>query len=126
MARVVELVVAIGWAAFWLYWLVAAFSRKRGRVPWSRELGIRAVIAVVVSGLGRLCTGEDSVGARCSSRSAAPWTPPRRPGRAPVAHPVEPGLLTWGYVLYEIRPRRSNMSAYPELHIVGWSAHRSA
>jgi hypothetical protein len=60
MARVVELVVAIGWAAFWLYWLVAAFSRKRGRVPWSRELGIRAVIAVVVSGLGRLCTGEDS------------------------------------------------------------------
>ena len=54
MARVVELVVAIGWAAFWLYWLVAALSRKRGRVPWSRELGIRAVIAVVVSGLGRL------------------------------------------------------------------------
>jgi protein-S-isoprenylcysteine O-methyltransferase Ste14 len=44
----VGLVFAIGWAAFWLYWLVAAFSMKRGRVPWSRELGIRAMIVVVV------------------------------------------------------------------------------
>ena len=46
--RAVEVVFAVGWAAFWLYWLVAAFSMKRGRVPWSRELGIRAVILVVV------------------------------------------------------------------------------
>ena len=52
--HVAELVLAIGWAAFWLYWLVAAFSMKRGRVPWSRELGIRAVIAVVVILLVRL------------------------------------------------------------------------
>ena len=44
----VELVFAIGWAVFWLYWLVAAFSMKRGRVPWSRELRIRALIAVLV------------------------------------------------------------------------------
>ena len=43
MMRAVELVFAVGWAAFWLYWLVAAFSMKRGRVPWSRELRIRAV-----------------------------------------------------------------------------------
>jgi len=46
--RALEFVFAVGWAAFWLYWLVAAFSMKRGRVPWSRELRIRAVIAVVV------------------------------------------------------------------------------
>jgi hypothetical protein len=46
--RAVELVFAVGWAGFWLYWLVAAFSMKRGRVPWSRELGIRAVIVVLV------------------------------------------------------------------------------
>ncbi len=52
--RTVELVFAVGWAAFWLYWLMAAFSRKRGRVPWSRELGIRAVILVVVILLIRL------------------------------------------------------------------------
>src|SRR6476469_1426216 len=50
----VELVFVLGWAAFWLYWLVAAFSVKRGRVPWSRELRIRAVIVVVVILLFRL------------------------------------------------------------------------
>jgi protein-S-isoprenylcysteine O-methyltransferase Ste14 len=46
--RALELVFAVGWGAFWLYWLVAAFSMKRGRVPWSRELRIRAVIVVIV------------------------------------------------------------------------------
>jgi protein-S-isoprenylcysteine O-methyltransferase Ste14 len=46
--RAVELVFVVAWGAFWLYWFVAAFSTKRGRVPWSRELRIRAVIAVVV------------------------------------------------------------------------------
>lgn len=51
--HVVELVFAAAWAAFWLYWLVAAFSMKRGRVPWSRELGIRGVIVVVVVLLAR-------------------------------------------------------------------------
>ena len=44
----VELFFAVGWAAFWIYWLVAAFSMKRGHVPWSRELRIRAVIVVLV------------------------------------------------------------------------------
>ena len=54
MVRAVELVFAVGWAVFWLYWLVAAFSMKRGRRPWSRELRIRAIIAVVVILLIRL------------------------------------------------------------------------
>jgi protein-S-isoprenylcysteine O-methyltransferase Ste14 len=45
--RAVELVFAVGWAAFWLYWLVAAFSTKTGRVSWSSELRIRALVAVV-------------------------------------------------------------------------------
>ena len=52
--RALELVFGVGWAAFWLYWIVQAFSTKRGRVPWSRELRIRAVIAVVVILLIRL------------------------------------------------------------------------
>jgi protein-S-isoprenylcysteine O-methyltransferase Ste14 len=50
----VELVFAVGWATFWLYWIMAAFSVKRGRVSWSRELRIRAVIFVVVVLLVRL------------------------------------------------------------------------
>ena len=52
--KAVEIVFVIVWAAFWLYWLVAAFSMKRGRVPWSRELGIRALIVVVAILLIRL------------------------------------------------------------------------
>jgi protein-S-isoprenylcysteine O-methyltransferase Ste14 len=40
----VGIVFAVGWGAFWLYWLLAAFSMKPGRVPWSRELRIRLVI----------------------------------------------------------------------------------
>ena len=52
--RPVEVVFAVGWAAFWLYWLVAALSTKRSRVPWSRELRIRAVLAVIVILLIRL------------------------------------------------------------------------
>ena len=52
--RAVEIVNALAWAAFWLYWIVAAFSMKRGRVPWSRELRIRAVIIIAVILLVRL------------------------------------------------------------------------
>jgi protein-S-isoprenylcysteine O-methyltransferase Ste14 len=45
--RAIELVFAIGWALFWLYWITAAFSMKRGRIPWSRELRIRALIVAL-------------------------------------------------------------------------------
>jgi protein-S-isoprenylcysteine O-methyltransferase Ste14 len=49
--RALALVFAAGWAAFWIYWIAAAFSTKRGRrgrVSWSREVFIRIVIVVVV------------------------------------------------------------------------------
>jgi protein-S-isoprenylcysteine O-methyltransferase Ste14 len=52
--RAVELVFAIGWGAFWLYWLLAAFSMKKARVDWSRELPIRAVIVAAAILLSRL------------------------------------------------------------------------
>ena len=45
--RAVELVFAVGWGAFWLYWLVAAFYTKRGRVQWSGQVRIRVVIVVL-------------------------------------------------------------------------------
>jgi protein-S-isoprenylcysteine O-methyltransferase Ste14 len=44
----VELVFAVGWAAFWIYWLLAAVSMKRGRIQWSREVGVRVVLVVLV------------------------------------------------------------------------------
>jgi protein-S-isoprenylcysteine O-methyltransferase Ste14 len=85
MMRAVELVFALGWAAFWLYWLVAAFSVKRGRVPWSRELPIRAVIAVVVILLIRL-------GAfRGHGVSADPW----RAGIGLVVFVLGLGFAIW-------------------------------
>ena len=52
--RAVELAFGVGWAAFWLYWLVAAFSMKRGRRPWAREVRIRMVLFVAVVFLVRL------------------------------------------------------------------------
>jgi protein-S-isoprenylcysteine O-methyltransferase Ste14 len=52
--QAVELVFAIGWASFWIYWLVAALSMKRGRVPWGRDLRIRALIVVLAFVLIRL------------------------------------------------------------------------
>jgi protein-S-isoprenylcysteine O-methyltransferase Ste14 len=51
--RAVELVFVLGWAAFWLYWIVAAFSAKRGRPRWSRELLIRVVIVGAAIALAR-------------------------------------------------------------------------
>ncbi len=45
--RTVELVFGTVWAAFWIYWLVAALSMKRSHVPWARELRIRALILVL-------------------------------------------------------------------------------
>ncbi len=65
--RAVELVFAVGWAMFWLYWLVAAFSMKRGRVRWSSELRIRAVLAVAVLLLLRLGV------LRGGGLNTAPW-----------------------------------------------------
>jgi hypothetical protein len=40
----------------WLYWLVAAFSMKKGRIPSSRELRIRAIVRTVC-GAGRIAWG---------------------------------------------------------------------
>ncbi len=45
---------AAGWTLFLLYWLLAAFSTKRGRIPWARELPIRAALLVAVIVLVRV------------------------------------------------------------------------
>jgi protein-S-isoprenylcysteine O-methyltransferase Ste14 len=50
MSRVrgVELFFSIGWAAFWLYWLAAAISAKKGRGSLSGQLRVRGVLVVLV------------------------------------------------------------------------------
>jgi protein-S-isoprenylcysteine O-methyltransferase Ste14 len=88
LMHAVELVFAVTWAGFWVYWLVAASSMKRGRVPWSRELGIRAVIVVVVILLFR-------VGAFRSSR---PNTDPRRAGLGLALLFLGLGFAIWARV----------------------------
>ena len=55
----VEIAFAVGWAVFWIYWLVAAFSMKKGRVAWSRELRIRALVIVLAVLLIRLGAFRD-------------------------------------------------------------------
>ena len=50
----VEFVFAIVWAAFWIYWLVAAFSMKRGRPARSQDLRIKLLIAALALVLVRL------------------------------------------------------------------------
>lgn len=47
--RVIDLVILIGWLAFWGYWLISARNIKAGNSQWSRFIGIRvAVIAGIV------------------------------------------------------------------------------
>src|ERR1700751_3658408 len=86
--RAVELVFAVGWVAFWLYWLVAAFSMKRGRVPWSRELRVRVAIAFIVILLIR-------VGAfRSHGLNTDPW----RAGTGLVLFTIGLGFAIWARI----------------------------
>jgi protein-S-isoprenylcysteine O-methyltransferase Ste14 len=50
----VLLVIGIGWAVFWVYWLVAAFTAKSSRGRWSRVSGLRIGLLVVAAGFIRL------------------------------------------------------------------------
>jgi len=84
----VELVFAVGWAAFWLYWLVAAFSTKKGRVPWSRGLRIRVVIVVGAVLLIRLG----------AFRGHGLNTDPRRAGIGLVLFALGLGFAIWARI----------------------------
>src|SRR5262249_10314949 len=57
--RTVELAFAVGWGTFGLVWLVAAIFAKRGHVPWSRELCVRAVMVLLAILLVRLGAFRD-------------------------------------------------------------------
>jgi protein-S-isoprenylcysteine O-methyltransferase Ste14 len=44
----VALVILVGWAAFWLYWLAASFGVKAGRNRSGSSVGIRVGILLIV------------------------------------------------------------------------------
>ncbi len=44
----VDLVILIGWVAFWIYWIAAAGGVKEGRTPWARWAGIRVAIILII------------------------------------------------------------------------------
>jgi protein-S-isoprenylcysteine O-methyltransferase Ste14 len=45
---VVDLVVLVGWLAFWIYWLAASANTKRGTTRWGQFAGFRVGIILVV------------------------------------------------------------------------------
>jgi protein-S-isoprenylcysteine O-methyltransferase Ste14 len=52
--HVIDIVIAVVWAAFWIYWLAAAVGVKAGQSNWARFAGVRLAIIVVVILLLRL------------------------------------------------------------------------
>jgi protein-S-isoprenylcysteine O-methyltransferase Ste14 len=52
--RAVDIVIGVGWVAFWIYWLAASTTAKAGRSNWTRFAGFRIGIIVIVLLLLRL------------------------------------------------------------------------
>src|SRR5271169_6143029 len=46
--HVVDVVIFVGWLAFWIYWLAAAVGVKSGHTGWTRFAGFRVGIILVV------------------------------------------------------------------------------
>jgi protein-S-isoprenylcysteine O-methyltransferase Ste14 len=50
----VDVVIVLGWIAFWGYWLASATRMKPGRTRWGQAVGVRVVGLVIVVGLVRV------------------------------------------------------------------------
>jgi protein-S-isoprenylcysteine O-methyltransferase Ste14 len=51
--HVIDLIIGVGWAVFWLGWIAAAVSAKSGRTRWGQFAGSRVVVVVVILVLAR-------------------------------------------------------------------------
>jgi protein-S-isoprenylcysteine O-methyltransferase Ste14 len=60
----VILAIGIGWAVFWIFWLIAAFTAKASQGRWGRLAGARIGLAVVAVYLIRLNVGKGGGGAQ--------------------------------------------------------------
>jgi protein-S-isoprenylcysteine O-methyltransferase Ste14 len=52
--HIVDIVILIGWVAFWIYWLMASTGVKSGKTRWGQFAGSRVAIFLVVLLLLRL------------------------------------------------------------------------
>jgi protein-S-isoprenylcysteine O-methyltransferase Ste14 len=52
--HVIDIVILVCWAAFWVYWIAASFGAKSGRFRWRRFAGARVAILLIVLLLVRL------------------------------------------------------------------------
>jgi protein-S-isoprenylcysteine O-methyltransferase Ste14 len=52
--RVIDLVILVGWVAFWLYWLTASVGVKTGRTRWGQFAGFRVALILLFLLLVRL------------------------------------------------------------------------
>ena len=52
--RVIDIIIGVVWAAFWLYWLAASVGVKAGQSRWARFAGVRLAIVVLILLLLRL------------------------------------------------------------------------
>jgi protein-S-isoprenylcysteine O-methyltransferase Ste14 len=109
--RIVDLVIAVVWVAFWAYWLIAARGVKSGQSGgWNRFIGLRVALIVVVIFLVR-GTGLRGHGARTDPALAgvglalfflglglAVWARLYigRNWGTPMSHKKEPELVTTG------------------------------
>ena len=96
----VEIVFAVGWLVFWTYWLVAAFSMKRERVAWSRELRIRAVIFVLAILLFRFGAFQNN------GLNSDPW----RAGLGLVLFAVGLGFAVWARIQHRAQLGHPNVT----------------
>ena len=52
--RAVDLVIGVGWVAFWIYWLAASAGAKPGQSRWMRFAGFRVAVVLLILLLLRL------------------------------------------------------------------------
>jgi len=50
----VDIVIGVGWVAFWVFWLAASVGVKAGRTRWARFAGVRVAIILILLLLLRL------------------------------------------------------------------------
>jgi protein-S-isoprenylcysteine O-methyltransferase Ste14 len=46
--HVIDIVIFVGWVAFWIYWLVASIGVKAGQTRWTRFAGVRIGVILVI------------------------------------------------------------------------------